>query len=344
MGFVEVLRNLRTILRLLRDARNDIRAFAPDLLILIDYPGFNLRMARFAKQLGIKVVYYISPQLWAWKEGRIRTVRACVDQMLCILPFEQDWYAQRGVMAQYVGHPLADRCVPCSPAQRLDLREALGSHEFAGSPSSWVALLPGSRLQEIRKHLPIMLRTVESMQGVVAAVAMAPGLDPSVYHKILKDCGMNQSNLAQGVLLTNRTRDLLACADAALVASGTATLEAGLMDCPMVAVYKVHPLSYRLGKLLVKVPYVSLVNLILGREAIPERLQGQMSPSVLREDLVSMLLSLDGLPGPVAKAQREAFAALRDVLAPNRDKQDAPPSVSASSRAVSCMAQAGLLG
>jgi len=344
MGFVEVLRNLGTILGLLRSARNDNKEFGPDLLILIDYPGFNLRMARFAKRLGIKVVYYISPQLWAWKEGRIRTVRACVDQMLCILPFEKEWYAQRGVSVHYVGHPLADRCSPCSSDQRRSFREDLVAPSFAGSPPSLVALLPGSRLQEIRKHLPIMLNTVRSTQDVCAVVAMAPGIDPSVYHDILKDCGMHQPQTRLDVLLTSRTRDLLACADAALIASGTATLEAALVDCPMVAVYKVNAFSYRLGKALVKVPYVSLVNLILGRAAIPERLQGQMSPSVLGEDLISLLPLPNGLPGPSALAQREAFAELRDILAPRQIGPDASVSITASSRAVSCMEQAGLLG
>jgi len=343
MGFVEVVRNLGNILRLLRDARADIRTYAPDLLILIDYPGFNLRMARFAKRLGIKVVYYISPQLWAWKEGRIQTVRDCVDQMLCILPFEQDWYAQRGVSVHYVGHPLADRVRPCSPAQRLGHREALSANSPMPSTSPWVALLPGSRLQEIRKHLPIMLKTVRSMQGIVAAVAMAPGVNSSVYHDILKECGIALTNGHRKILLTDCTRDLLASADAALVASGTATLEAALLDCPMVAVYKVNPLSYWLGKALVKVPYVSLVNLILNREVIPERLQGLMSPSVLSVDLKALLPSSDGSMRSDAKAQQEAFAELRNVLVPVSDTEDTSVALTASSRAVFYMQQAGLL-
>ena len=343
MGFVEVLRNLRTILRLLKEARNDIQSFAPDLLILIDYPGFNLRIAKFAKGLGIKVVYYISPQLWAWKEGRIQTVRDSVDQMLCILPFEQDWYAQRGVPVHYVGHPLADRCRPYPAAEKRKQREALAKNEPANVSSSWVALLPGSRLQEIRKHLPILLETVSSMQGVVAVVAMAPGVDASVYQAILNTSHRSHKGGSGRVLLTHRTRDLLACSDAALVASGTATLEAALLDCPMVAVYKVNPLSYRLGKALVKVPYVSLVNLILGREAIPERLQGQMTAQVLRADLIKLLPSADGRPMPDALAQRESYAALRAILAPSRGGPEPSSSLTASSRAVSCMEQAGLL-
>jgi lipid-A-disaccharide synthase len=343
MGFVEVLRNLRTILRLLKEAQNDIQSFAPDLLVLIDYPGFNLRMAKFAKGLGIKVVYYISPQLWAWKERRIQTVRDCVDQMLCILPFEQDWYAKRGVSVHYVGHPLADNCKPYPIALKLNYRQALAKNEAVIAAFSWVALLPGSRLQEIRKHLPILLETVSSMQGVVAVVAMAPGVDSSEYQAILKTRVISDGKDSGRVLLTHRTRDLLACSDAALVASGTATLEAALLDCPMVAVYKVNPLSFFLGKALVKVPYVSLVNLILGREVIPERLQGQMTAPVLRADLIKLLPSADGEPGPGARSQRESYAALRAILAPATGNRDAASTFTASSRAVSCMEQAGLL-
>ena len=343
MGFVEVLRNLRTILRLLKEAQNDIQSFAPDLLVLIDYPGFNLRMAKFAKGLGIKVVYYISPQLWAWKERRIQTVRDCVDQMLCILPFEQDWYAKRGVSVHYVGHPLADYCKPYPIALKLNYREELAKNEAVNTAFSWVALLPGSRLQEIRKHLPILLETVSSMQGVVAVVAMAPGVDSSEYQAILKTRIISDGEGSGRVLLTHRTRDLLACSDAALVASGTATLEAALLDCPMVAVYKVNPLSFLLGKALVKVPYVSLVNLILGREVIPERLQGQMTAPVLRADLIKLLPSADGEPGPGARSQRESYATLRAILAPATGNRDAASTLTASSRAVSCMEQAGLL-
>ena len=343
MGFVEVLRNLPTILRLLKVTRKDIQSFAPDLLILIDYPGFNLRMAKFAKRLGIKVVYYISPQLWAWKEGRIQTVRDYVDQMLCILPFEQDWYAQRGVMVQYVGHPLADRCKPCSSAQKFAYREALAANDPSHAMLSWLALLPGSRLQEIRKHLPAMLKTVSSMRGVVAVVAMAPGVDASVYQAILNTSHRSCGEGSGRILLTHRTRDLLACSDAALVASGTATLEAALLDCPMVAVYKLNALSYRLGKALVKVPYVSLVNLILGKEVIPERLQGQMTARVLRADLIKLLPSAEGQSGPDALAQRESYVALRAILAPSRGGPESSAPLTASSRAVFCMEQARLL-
>jgi len=172
---------------------------------------------------------------------------------------------------------------------------------------------------------------------------MGPGVDSSVYQAILNTSHKSYGEVLGRVLLTHRTRDLLACSDAALVASGTATLEAALLDCPMVAVYKVNPLSYLLGKALVKVPYVSLVNLILGREVIPERLQGQMTAHVLRADLIKLLPSADRQPRPDAQAQRESFAALRTILALSRGGSESSSTLTASSRAVSCMEQAGLL-
>ncbi|MGA1666743.1 MAG: lipid-A-disaccharide synthase [Bacteroidia bacterium] len=336
MGFAEVVRNLRTILGLLEFARKDLLAHAPDVLLLVDYPGFNLRMARFAKAKGIRVVYYISPQIWAWKESRIHQIRHSVDLMLCILPFEKDWYAQRGLEVHYVGHPLADQCRPMNAQEILATRQELG---IPGGPV--VALLPGSRLQEIRKHGSLMLRSlaklkpdgfvsdqgVQGVNQVSAVLAMAPGVDQSVYRPLQDEARSLGLNL---LCLTGKTRDILGCADAALVASGTATLEAALMGCPMVAVYRVHPLSYFIGKALVKVRYVSLVNLILDREAVPERLQTRAIPSVLEAELRSLLAPSSA----AAMAQKQAFEELRSLLARvNGDEEGA----TAAARAADCI-------
>ena len=336
MGFAEVVRNLRTILGLLDLARKDLEAYAPDVLLLVDYPGFNLRMARFAKAKGIRVVYYISPQIWAWKESRIHQIRHSVDLMLCILPFEKDWYAQRGLKVHYVGHPLADQCRPMNAQEILATRQELG---IPGGP--FVALLPGSRLQEIRKHGSLMLRSlaklkpdgfvsdqgVQGVNQVSAVLAMAPGVDQSVYQPLQDEARSLGLNL---LCLTGKTRDILGCADAALVASGTATLEAALMGCPMVAVYRVHPLSYFIGKALVKVRYVSLVNLILDREAVPERLQTRAIPSVLEAELRSLLAPASA----AAMAQKQAFEELRSLLARvNGDEEGA----TAAARAADCI-------
>ena len=331
MGFAEVARNLRTILGLLDLARKDLESYAPDVLLLIDYPGFNLRMARYAHDRGIRVVYYISPQVWAWKENRVRQIRQSVDLMLCILPFEKEWYAQRGVQVHYVGHPLADQCRPLESEQVGATRQALGI------PSGLcVALLPGSRLQEIRKHGSLMLQSLARLSGggavssgvpLSAVLAMAPGVDRSVYLPLEEEARTLGLNLH---CLVGKTRELLGCADAALVASGTATLEAALMGCPMVAVYRVHPLSYFIGKALVKVRYVSLVNLILGREAVPERLQSRAIPTVLGAELRSLLAPASA----AAAAQKQAFGELRGLLARvNGDDSGA----TAATRAADCI-------
>lgn len=331
MGFAEVARNLRTILGLLDLARKDLESYAPDVLLLIDYPGFNLRMARYAHDRGIRVVYYISPQVWAWKENRVRQIRQSVDLMLCILPFEKEWYAQRGVQVHYVGHPLADQCRPLESEQVGATRQALG---IPSGPC--VALLPGSRLQEIRKHGSLMLQSLAKLSGggavssgvpLSAVLAMAPGVDRSVYLPLEEEARTLGLNLH---CLVGKTRELLGCADAALVASGTATLEAALMGCPMVAVYRVHPLSYFIGKALVKVRYVSLVNLILGREAVPERLQSRAIPTVLGAELRSLLAPASA----AAAAQKQAFGELRGLLARvNGDDSGA----TAATRAADCI-------
>ena len=331
MGFAEVARNLRTILGLLDLARKDLESYAPDVLLLIDYPGFNLRMARYAHDRGIRVVYYISPQVWAWKENRVRQIRQSVDLMLCILPFEKEWYAQRGVQVHYVGHPLADQCRPLESEQVGATRQALG---IPSGPC--VALLPGSRLQEIRKHGSLMLQSLAKLSGggavssgvpLSAVLAMAPGVDRSVYLPLEEEARTLGLNLH---CLVGKTRELLGCADAALVASGTATLEAALMGCPMVAVYRVHPLSYFIGKALVKVRYVSLVNLILGREAVPERLQSRAIPTVLEAELRSLLAPASA----AAAAQKQAFGELRGLLARvNGDDSGA----TAATRAADCI-------
>lgn len=331
MGFAEVARNLRTILGLLDLARKDLESYAPDVLLLIDYPGFNLRMARYAHDRGIRVVYYISPQVWAWKENRVRQIRQSVDLMLCILPFEKEWYAQRGVQVHYVGHPLADQCRPLESEQVGATRQALGI------PSGLcVALLPGSRLQEIRKHGSLMLQSLTKLSGggavssgvpLSAVLAMAPGVDRSVYLPLEEEARTLGLNLH---CLVGKTRELLGCADAALVASGTATLEAALMGCPMVAVYRVHPLSYFIGKALVKVRFVSLVNLILDREAVPERLQSRAIPTVLGAELRSLLAPASA----AAAAQKQAFGELRGLLARvNGDDSGA----TAATRAADCI-------
>jgi len=275
MGFSEVILNLGTILRNLEFCKADIREFQPDAVILVDYPGFNLRIAKYVHGLGIPTSYYISPQLWAWKAGRVKQIKAYVDQLLCILPFEPAWYAKHGVNAQYVGHPLLDalHVYPFDPNFRKN--ETLDDRPV-------IALVPGSRKQEIKVKLPIMLaaaaRYAADYQIVIAG---APGQELHFYQNIIGD--------SPARIISGKTYDLLKIADAAIVTSGTATLETALIGTPEVVVYKGSPISYAIGKRLVKVKYISLVNLILDRPLLAELIQHDCTPEKIAAELATLL-------------------------------------------------------
>lgn len=275
MGFSEVILNLGTILRNLEFCKTDIREFQPDAVVLVDYPGFNLRIAKYAHVLGIPTSYYISPQLWAWKAGRVKQIKAYVGQLLCILPFEPAWYAKHGVEAKYVGHPLLDALAvyPFDPDFRT--HEKLDNRPV-------IALLPGSRKQEIKVKLPIMLaaaaRYAADYQIVIAG---APGQELRFYQNIIGD--------SPARIISGKTYDLLKIADAAIVTSGTATLETALIGTPEVVVYKGSPISYAIGKRLVKVKYISLVNLILDRPLLTELIQHDCTPEKIAAELAVLL-------------------------------------------------------
>ncbi len=270
MGFVEVVRHLGTILKNIRFCKEDVKAFRPDVLILIDYPGFNLRIADWAKKNGLKVCYYISPQLWAWKEGRIEQIRRNIDRMLVILPFEKKFYRKHGLEVDYIGHPLT---------QVVD--EEIRKKHTALSDKPIIALLPGSRVQEIKKKLPVMLSVVKHFPQHVFIVAQAPGQEKSFYQSMIKDLPVD---VVQG-----KTYELLKQSSAALVTSGTATLETALFGVPQVVCYKGNFFSYWLAKKLVKVRYISLVNLILNRPAVKELIQNDLTENNLFEELNKLL-------------------------------------------------------
>lgn len=272
MGFVEVIKHLGTILSNIRFCKQDIEAFNPDVLILIDYPGFNLRIASWAKQKGIKVAYYISPQIWAWKEGRVKQIRRDVDLMLVILPFEKAFYQKHQVESVYVGHPLSE-----------EIQRALQKPSKPISTKPIIALLPGSRKQEIRTKLPIMLSVIPHFPEYDFVVAQAPAQDESFYRDII---GSQQSRVS---LVQGATYDLLRQAQAALVTSGTATLETALLRCPQVVCYKGNPISYHIAKRLIKVKYISLVNLILDKPAVPELIQNDLNTHNLIQHLNLLL-------------------------------------------------------
>lgn len=271
MGFVEVVANLRTILRNLDFCKQDIRKFQPDLLIYIDYPGFNLRVADWAKREGFHNVYYISPQVWAWKENRVKTIKASVDKMLVILPFELDFYRKWNYPVSYVGHPLAE----------VIEKYKQDNASLQRNPKL-IALLPGSRKQEILKKLPVMLSVTPSFPDYEFVVAKAPGVSDDFYAPLL-------AKFPNVRTTSNATYAVLMQAEAALVTSGTATLETALFGVPEVVCYKGNKISYLIAKRLIKVKYISLVNLIMDRLVVKELIQDAMNTQNLVQELKNLL-------------------------------------------------------
>lgn len=290
MGFVEVLKNLRTILRNIAFCKKDILEFKPDALVLIDYPGFNLRIARWAKTQGIPVIYYISPQLWAWHASRAHDIRRDVDKMLVILPFEQEFYKKYDIEAEFVGHPLLD-AIQTEPHQTPSV-------QFSRPP---ITLLPGSRKQEVSRILPPMLEATRAFPEEEFVIAGTNTLPESFYQPFLS----NYPNLR---LLRGQTYALLRQSKAALVKSGTSTLETALLDVPQVVCYAGNPLSYQIAKRLVKVKYISLVNLIMDRPLVRELIQDELNAENITQALKEIL-------DPQHSAQiRQGYAALRTRL------------------------------
>jgi lipid-A-disaccharide synthase len=272
MGFTEVIRNLSTILKNIRFCKSDITGFKPDLVIFIDYPGFNLRIAEWAKKMNYKTVYYISPQVWAWKESRVKNISTNIDKMLVILPFEKAFFQKWNYETTYIGHPLVEvieRFKSSQEAERLPIIYGSGGRPIQSS-LPLVALLPGSRKQEILKKLPVMLQASLAFPDQLFVVAEAPGLDSGFYDEILK-------SYPQAGRVRNQTYALLMHAQAACVTSGTATLETALFGVPEVICYKGSSISYQIAKRLIKVKYISLVNLIMDKPVVKELIQDEMN-------------------------------------------------------------------
>jgi len=257
MGFVEVLFNLRSIFQNIKLCKTSITAFNPDVIICVDYPGFNMRILDWAKKEGYKTAYYISPQIWAWKQNRVHKIAAISDRVLCILPFEKDFYKKFSYNVDFVGHPLLDA-----------IEDVPESGEFEGQQKPIVALLPGSRKQEIETMLPVFLNLPKQYPKYQFVLSMAPSQTDAYYADIVKE---------QAIQTTRNTYQLLKSAHAAVVTSGTATLETGLFGIPQVVCYKGSAISYWLARKLIKVKYISLINLILDRELVPEMIQGDMT-------------------------------------------------------------------
>lgn len=304
MGFVEVLQHLGTILRNISFCKKDILAFQPDVVVFIDYPGFNLRIAAWTRQMGIKSVYYISPQIWAWKEKRIHQIKRDVDKMLVILPFEKVFYARHQYPVNYVGHPLVEV-----------IEEALEIPEWSLSDKPILALLPGSRRQEISKKLPIMLGVLPHYKDYQCIIAQAPNI-PLAYYEQFIPAGSDVK------VIPNATYNILRQARAALVTSGTATLETALIGCPQIVCYKGNPISYALAKRFIKVKYISLVNLILDKPAIPELIQGDLHT----ENIIRHLDEL--LPATERRAQMlKDYKSLWEILSEHNASERAAKEI-----------------
>ncbi|MFN0033123.1 MAG: lipid-A-disaccharide synthase [Flavobacteriales bacterium] len=274
MGFIEVVMNLRTIARNLRFCKEDILNYKPDALVLIDYPGFNLRIAEWAKAEGIKVFYYISPQVWAWKENRVHKIKSSVDRMFVVLPFEKDFYQKHDYDVSFVGHPLLDVIAD----RRNNTAQFIAENELDQKPI--IALLPGSRKQEISTMLPLMLSVKNDFPNHQFVVAGAPGQAAEYYSTMLP---------ADVKIIFGKTYELLQNAEAGLVTSGTATLEAGLFKLPQVVCYKGSSISYQIARQLVKIKFISLVNLILDREAVTELIQQKLNTANIKHELNALL-------------------------------------------------------
>jgi lipid-A-disaccharide synthase len=285
MGFTEVLLNLRTILGNLAFCKKDILSYKPDVLILVDYPGFNLRIAKFAHESGFKVFYYISPQLWAWKQSRVHSVKKYVDRMFVILPFEKEFYKRFDVEVDFVGHPLHD-AIAGDTAQSAP-EEFRAGHTPEGKQI--IALLPGSRKQEIKRVLPVMLSVIPDFEKYEFVVAGVSSVGEGFYDQFMKDSNAR--------IVFDKPREILRNSEAALVTSGTATLETAMIGIPQVVCYKGGQMSYLIARQLIKVPFISLVNLIAGRLVVEELIQNE-----LNQQSLSLALSRI-LPGQVNHAR-----------------------------------------
>ncbi|MFL5808268.1 MAG: lipid-A-disaccharide synthase [Flavisolibacter sp.] len=308
MGFTEVIKNLPTILRNLKFCKKDILAFQPDVLVLIDYPGFNLRIAKWAKENGLKIIYYISPQVWAWKESRVNLIRKVVDKMLVILPFEEAFFQKWDYKVIYVGHPLVEvvETFKGQPWQMITMapgRNNKSDKEPDTVPKPTIALIPGSRKQEITIKLPIMLEVTKKFPQYRFVIAQAPSQPYEFYQQMIFDYP-NVEVAFEGQMYT-----LLLDAKAALVTSGTATLETALFGVPEVVCYKGSSISYQIAKRLVKIKYISLVNLIMDKKVVTELIQDELTVDNIVKELNRLLFDENAI-----EQLKKDYAELKNLL------------------------------
>jgi lipid-A-disaccharide synthase len=291
MFLVQVIKNLPTILKNFKFCKNDISAFNPDIIIFIDYPGFNLRMAKWAKENNYKTVFYISPQVWAWKENRVKNIKKYIDKMLVILPFEKDFYKKWNYEVEYVGHPLVKV-----------IEDFKKEHPEIHVSENTIALLPGSRNQEIETKLPVMLQATKNFPDYQFVIGKAPSIDDEFYEGLIKD----YKNVK---VISNDTYSLLMKSVAALVTSGTATLETALFGVPEIVCYKAGNISYQIAKRLVKLEFICLVNLIMNKEVVKELIQNDLTQKKITAELKKVLFDSEK-----RQQLKEDYSALKNLL------------------------------
>lgn len=276
MGFAEVIFNLRKITKHIKFCKTDIESYQPDVIVFIDNSGFNLRIAKWAKEKGFSTHYYVSPQVWASRANRVEKIKRDVDALYCILPFEKEFYKTYNYDVHFVGHPLIDAI---TDRPQIDENEFRKTHQLSSKPI--IALLPGSRKQEITKMLGVMLSLVNGFEDYQFVIAGAPSQDLEFYKRFIK-----QDNVS---FISNKTYDLLSISNAALVTSGTATLETALYKVPQVVCYKANWISYQIAKRIITLKFISLVNLIMDREVVTELIQGDLNKKRLKAELTAIL-------------------------------------------------------
>lgn len=289
MGFIEVIKNLFVIMKLFSFCKKDITAFSPDKIIFIDYPGFNLRMASWAKKNGYETIYYIAPQVWAWKESRVKKIKKSIDHLFVILPFEKAFFEKHSIDAKYFGHPLTTR-----------IERFLDSHKINENiPKDCIACFPGSRSQEIRAHMDVIIQAAKKLPNEKFVIAGVQSVETNVYKQ-----AYNQ-NID---IIFNKNYQLLSKAKLAIVTSGTATLETALFNVPQVVIYKGNELSYQIAKRIIKLEYISLVNLLSNKEVVKELIQNQLTTDNLTKEIRSLM------DKAVIESQRHAYGQIRQML------------------------------
>jgi len=301
VGLTEVFSRLGTIRGVMRRLKTLLKTVSPDLLILIDYPDFNLSLAKIAKKNGVKIFYYISPQVWAWRKGRIETIKKNIDKMAVILPFEAQLYHEAGVEAFFVGHPLLD--LVKLKYSRTEAFKLFDIHEGVTT----VGILPGSRESEVVKLLPSMLKAAEIIKEELSPVQFILPLADTLDINFITDI-INKYPVPVKII-RNEIYDVIACADVVMVASGTATLETALLEKPMVIIYKISPLSYTIGKMIIHIDHIGLVNVIAGKTLVPELIQNKATPENIAAEIIHLLTNEEEM-----HRTRSALSQIRNML------------------------------